>query len=87
MRDYGLPNSEVIGRPVAKLREPNGVFDAIVACPNCGCEELMEVTVSAKQSLLKGGEGKGTYLGCPACPFASPMLMVSNQVSEGQDGG
>ena len=73
-RDYGLPNSKPTSTPIAKpasdLATKNG-------CPNCGCKQVMEVTVEVEQPLLKGGKGVGTYLGCPACPFASKMTMVS----------
>jgi len=75
IRDYGLVDSEPTGIPTAKpapeeLRKEG--------CPHCGCKEVMEVTVEIEQPLLKGGGGKGTYFGCPACPWASPMLAVTN---------
>ena len=69
LRDYGLPDSEVVGRPFAKLASPQ------TTCPNCGCEQVMTITVRVKQPLLRGGAGSGYYLGCPACPWASPMGM------------
>jgi hypothetical protein len=69
LRSYGLPDSEVEGVPVAKQATAG-------PCPNCGCEELMEVKVTVvRQALLRSGTGTGTYLGCPACPFASPMMV------------
>ncbi len=74
-RDYGLPNSTPTSIPVAKPA-PDEVRKN--GCPNCGCKEMMEITVEADQELLKGGKGTGYYLGCPACPFASPMAIVSN---------
>tara|TARA_B100000131_G_scaffold221323_1_gene212852 strand:- start:38931 stop:39173 length:243 start_codon:yes stop_codon:yes gene_type:complete len=73
-RNYGLPQGEPVGVPVAKMLEGKA---ADMPCPNCGCNELMEITVEMNQPLLKGGKGKGTYIGCPACPFASPCMVVS----------
>ena len=75
LRSYGLPDSEVQNVPVAKLLDPSSPFKE---CPNCGCEQLMEIKVTVRQELIKGGEGVGTYIGCPACPFASPMMVVSH---------
>jgi DNA-directed RNA polymerase subunit RPC12/RpoP len=74
-RDYGLPNSSPTSAPKA---EPIEDQDGLV-CPNCGCAQLMKVTVEADQKLLKGGKGIGTYIGCPACPFASPMMIVASE--------
>ena len=37
------------------------------------------VSVPVKHPLLKGGEGTSTYLGCPACPFASPAVMTAGR--------
>ena len=73
MRDYGLPNCEVIGAPTAVAPDL-----PVSACPMCGCKEVMIVTAQVTQKLVKGGKGTGTYLGCPACPWASPMVIVSN---------
>jgi hypothetical protein len=75
LRNYGLPNSELTSTPVA-TPAPDKVNEQ--GCPNCGCKQMMEINVEAKQNLLKGGKGTGTYLGCPACPYASPMLIISD---------
>ena len=75
LRSYGLPDSEVQDTPVATPLGPSSPFKE---CPNCGCKQMMEVKVSVRQELIKGGEGVGTYIGCPACPFASPMMVVSH---------
>ena len=74
LRSYGLPNSEVLGRPKAK---PLSKTSAFIECPNCGCEDMMEITVTVTQELLSTPTGKGVYVGCPACPFASPMMVVA----------
>lgn len=69
LRSQGV-RPEVIGSPKAK--QP----DTPVDCPNCGCD-LMEVRVLVRHPLLKGSEGHGIYMGCPACPYASPIAMTS----------
>ena len=75
LRSYGLPDSTVKSTPVAKpLREGSPFAE----CPNCGCKQIMEITVEVEQNLLTTGKGTGTYLGCPACPFASPMMVISH---------
>jgi hypothetical protein len=73
IRDHGYPDmgEKPTGTPKAKVIE-----DKNAVCPNCGCQ-LMEVSVEMSSRLLKAGKGTGTYLGCPACPFASPMVTVS----------
>ena len=72
VRDYGLPNSKVTGVPKAKMSDKD-----LPPCPNCGCNELMEVEVSVEQSLV-GGPATSKYLGCPACPWASPAIVFSS---------
>ena len=75
VRNYGLPDSDPTSVPVAKPAPAN---IRKVGCHLCGCKELMEITVEVEQPLLKSGTGTGTYLGCPACPFASPMIVISH---------
>ena len=75
LRNYGLPTSDVMSTPVAKP-VPEGT--PLVECPNCGCKQMFEITIQVKQSLLKSATGTGTYVGCPACPFASPMFVIGN---------
>lgn len=70
LRDYGLTNSEVVGTPTWQRTEP------ALPCPNCG-GLLCEVKVAVTHSLLRGNVGTSTYLGCPACPYASPALVVA----------
>jgi C4-type Zn-finger protein len=71
LRDYGLPNPEPIGVPEWKASQ-----DKNMTCPNCGAN-LCEVTVKAKMAQLTGDVGVCTYLGCPACPYASPSVTRS----------
>jgi len=74
LRDYGLPDSEPVGVPTwSETEHP---------CPNCGAN-VCEVKVKVKQELVKGGEGMSSYLGCPACPWASPAVVVSTLTDDG----
>ena len=78
IRDYGLPDSSPTSRPIASPA-PENIRER--GCPHCGCKELMNIGLEVEQPLLKNGKGNGTYLGCPACPFASPMIIVSSRES------
>jgi hypothetical protein len=73
LRDHGFPDvpgEAPLGIPEAKLMVNAGHN----GCPNCGCKQLMEITIAMKNPLLKAGKGIGVYIGCPACPYASPMM-------------
>ncbi len=72
LRDYGLPDPEVTGTPTWKRVEGE-----LNVCPNCGAQ-LCEVQVPVKMKMLKGGKGTCRYLGCPACPYASPSINVAD---------
>jgi len=56
-------------------------------CPNCGCAALSEIAVKVepqglhKMLMGEAATGYGTYLGCPACPWASPMIVVPRRSS------
>ena len=82
LRDHGYPDmgDTPVGKPKA---EPIGTD---MECPNCGCQ-MMKITVEMTGNKLiksrrtrsgfeRSGKGTGTYLGCPAYPFASPMVTV-----------
>ena len=48
-------------------------------CPNCDGKTLFQVEVLVDNNelmagMLGGSEGIGVYLGCAACPYASPMM-------------
>ena len=75
-RDHGYGDSpEVDGSP-SVIKEIDD------ECPNCGCGTTFMIEVNLvddkdnqRLSLLKGdGVPVGMYIGCPACPFASPMM-------------
>ena len=72
--EHGL-DSDVTSIPIASPM-PKEVADEGGGCPNCKCKEIMLIKVEVEQQLLKGKKGTGTYVGCPACPWASPMVMV-----------
>ena len=75
LRDYGLPNhaNENVSTPRARPLD-----DHSAVCPHCGCRQIQEVTVYVVNvENLKGNRGIGRYLGCPACPWASPMVITA----------
>jgi len=72
-RDHGLGDSpKVIGTPKLHDRVPGD-------CPHCHCDTLfrIEVEVEPPPLLRRPADHKavGTYIGCPACPWASPMMI------------
>jgi len=71
LREYGLGES---GKPLEKPTWSIAVGSP--SCPNCGAQLCM-VKVRVEQPLLKGGEGIANYLGCPACPYASPAMVTA----------
>jgi hypothetical protein len=73
IRDYGLgKHGDPVGPPKVEGKVKGG------CCPNCGCESVYTLRVRmVLVPQLKGMGGVGTYIGCPACPWASPMAIVS----------
>ena len=72
LRDYNLPDPEPVeGAVPAWKPAPVGAN-----CPNCG-SRLCEVTLEVTMPQLRGGRGVCVYLGCPACPYASPSMTRS----------
>lgn len=80
-RDYGLPNSQVIGVPRVLRVLSEKIDGSQPECGRCGCQTLCEIEVHVEQRLVRGGKGIGKYLGCPACPWASPMVIFSDRGS------
>jgi len=78
LRDYGLPNPTPVGTPTWKA--------VGVTCPHCQAA-LCEVTLKVTMPQLRGGEGICVYLGCPACPYASPSMTrtTAPQEDDGND--
>ena len=76
LRDYGYGDSpEVAGQPkvLGFISEP---------CPNCACIPTfqIEVVMAEPPSQLRvppGSHAVGTYVGCAACPWASPMMTTA----------
>ncbi len=75
LRDYGMGS---IGKPVGKptWKPARAIKGEKPDCPNCG-GMLCEVELLVENHQLKGGVGKAHYLGCPACPWASPAVVAS----------
>lgn len=70
MRDYGLGNytQYVVGRPHLAATTD-------LECPNCSFAHMGEIRVVLQGMPVMPTEfAIGTYLSCPACPFASPMV-------------
>ena len=86
LRDYGLEQGTI---PTAspETTELTDVVKELMGgascCPNCGCADVVQIEVSVEHPKLRGGHGTGYYAGCPACPWASPMLTVAEP--EGED--
>lgn len=78
-RSYGLGDSTEMVRGIPRVK---GAVDDMPPCPHCGCKTLYHIEVDVECNLLRGGKGVGTYLGCPACPFASPMMMIAGGHTE-----
>lgn len=72
IREYGLGDIRTDGPPRVKR-----LTQELPACPNCGCASMAELEVNVVDARLKSGKGIGRYIGCPACPFASPMVCTA----------
>lgn len=46
-------------------------------CPNCGAK-LCAIKIKVSHPLVTGGKGTANYLGCPACPYASPAMIAAH---------
>lgn len=66
--------------------EPDGVPEVVrqatgkdgpEECPFCGCKTIYEIKIRFKPIDLPNVNMFGIYAGCPACPFMSGMLVVS----------
>ena len=69
-REYGLQPTDHMTRGAPRVGQRAGII-----CPYCRCDTLFHIEVDVENPLLRGGKGVGNYVGCPACPFASPMVM------------
>lgn len=81
VRDHGLGNEP---KPLGAPRVLGPKIEAGFSCLNCGCETLFLIQVEVALDLLIGERGTSTYVGCPACPWASPTLTVAVQTKEGE---
>lgn len=76
-RDHGYGDRPtVVGAPVIGARVPAG------SCPHCRCATVFEVEVEVGNPSprlrrpMEPHRVLGRYIGCPACPWASPMVTL-----------
>ena len=74
LRDYGFGSleetgGEITGTPVWEVSDK-------MVCPNCGAK-VCDIQVSCNHSMIRGTKANVRYMGCPACPWASPALISS----------
>lgn len=82
LRDYGLSSVDTRKYVVGFPRVVREFSDPLVftSCPNCGCQKLFLISVDVRDyPQLRGGSGYGEYIGCAACPFASPMVVIATK--------
>ena len=84
LREYGLGNTDSFTRGAPRARLCTPIDNVVPNCPSCGCMTLCEIEVDVEAPMLRGKKGVGRYLGCPACPWASPMLMTADAAKENQ---
>ena len=72
VRDYGMVDPTPFVRGAPRI-----TGEAIGPCPHCKCPTLYHVQVNVEMPMLKTGKGIGEYVGCAACPWASPMVSRS----------
>jgi hypothetical protein len=77
LRDYGYGDKpEVKGAPKVKAQIEE-------ACPNCGCSPVFSIEVEVANPPTQINRPAyahrvvGMYIGCAACPWASPMLTTT----------
>ena len=85
-RDYGIPTDNLGDLGTPELVDSKSTH---IACPNCGCKDTFSVkirvnnvnskdpAVNLLRGVTSGGVIFGNYVGCPACPWASPMMMTA----------
>lgn len=72
IREYGLGPSDGCTRSAPRILGP-----VVTECPNCYCSHTFSIEVDVEHPLLVGQKGLGIYVGCAACPWASPMVMMT----------
>lgn len=73
-RDYGLGDftEYIIGRP--HIGDP-----VDIECPKCGAEKTFKIEViMMNMPLIKSKYCIGIFIGCAACPTASPMMVTAH---------
>ena len=81
LRSYGM-NSSCTPTGAPRIRgssETRTAPSVDTECPHCKCEKLFEIEVDVDGPALAGGSGVGYYMGCAACPWASPMIAIASR--------
>lgn len=67
------PTPEPIGKPTW-ARDPS-----LPPCPHCGAECVVVTVAVRPPPMLRAPSGHAVtrYVGCPACPFASPAVTTA----------
>jgi hypothetical protein len=86
LRSYGMSNScTPVGAPrIRKSGEKRTAPTKDIECPHCKCEQLFEIEVDVEGPYLNGGAGVGYYMGCAACPWASPMIAIATNSAKSE---
>jgi len=78
-RSYGLGKG---GTPEGAPWVDQPVSDPEAVCPNCGCKTVYAIKqVMVGVPNLMGGKGLGSFIGCAACPWVSPMAIVAININ------
>lgn len=82
-REHGLPTTTELGMKIIGAPRVMQQAEDTPPCPCCGCTTLYDITITYTSPLVIG-VSEGHYVGCPACPFASPMMSVVQMVKRNQ---
>ncbi len=85
-RDHGYGTSpDPTGVPIIEDFDGTG-SNAPVVCPNCKAERLFSVAVAVEAPPMlrvpDGSEAISHYIGCAACPWASPAMISARPKKE-----
>lgn len=70
---FNTPRPEPIGKPTWTAQ------DDLEPCPHCGCGCLLVECEVKPPPMLNTPSGRAVvrYIGCPACPYASPAVITA----------
>lgn len=77
----GLSDSpDIVGAPRASDMTSGDSFAHVTSahkgCPYCKCKRVFRIEVDLDNG--DDAQGLGIYVGCPACPWASTMMIVAD---------